>query len=301
MKPNTHFEVVASGYHDEKLNGIVVPLTYKVAQIDIILDSVRFHPDMDSANLRDTSINRTKGEVMFYAFYFRPQGLLSGTDTFCTMYFTTGPNWDSSIYMVLDTFTLPSGQGLVYEDTSGYGLVPYYVLRDTSSCPFGHSIIQLISTKTMNENEILNFRVSAYKGCPTIPTLSAVDLPLHSSFYDSGNGSGVFTFTPDFTQSGTYNVTFIACDTVGCDSETVQITVLCSETKRGDPNGNGQITLQDIIYLINYLFKQGPSPVPEECDGDANNNGKINLSDIVYLINFLFKEGLPPSPPTCCI
>src|SRR4030067_1114985 len=71
LKPNTHFEVVASGYHDEKLNGIVVPLTYKVAQIDIILDSVRFHPDMDSANLRDTSINRTKGEVMFYAFYYR--------------------------------------------------------------------------------------------------------------------------------------------------------------------------------------------------------------------------------------
>lgn len=151
------------------------------------------------------------------------------------------------------------------------------------------------------ENESLIVPVSVYGSCPAIPTLSSLNLPPHSSFSDSGNGSGVFTFTPSYTQSGTYYVTFTACDTVACDSETVQITVNCGTTKRGDPNGNGQITLPDIIYLTNYVFKGGPAPVPEKCDGDANNDNLVSIADIIYLVNYVFKDGPPPSPTTCCL
>jgi|GEM_PF-2906384 len=168
------------------------------------------------------------------------------------------------------------------------------------SCLFGHSIIFPLRAKALTENESLSFRVLTNKGCLQIPVLSALNLPPNSSFYDSGNGSGVFTFTPDFTQSGTYYVTFTACDTVACDSETVQITVLCGETKRGDVNGNGYITLGDVIYLVNYIFKGGPPPVPEKCDADANNDGKVTLADVIYLVNFIFRDATPPLPITCC-
>lgn len=167
------------------------------------------------------------------------------------------------------------------------------------SC-LGHAIIQSLIPASVIESETLNLEVSVNIGCPLVP-ISALTLPPNSSFSDSGNGSGVFTFTPSYTQSGTYNVTFIACDTVACDSETVQITVNCGETKRGDPNGNGQITLPDIIYLTNYVFKGGASPVPEKCDGDANNDGNVTIADIIYLVNYIFKDGPPPSPATCCL
>jgi hypothetical protein len=56
--------------------------------------------------------------------------------------------------------------------------------------------------------------------------LDALNVPAHATFVDSGNGSGSFTFTPDFTQADTYYVSFIATDTLGAaDSEMVEITV----------------------------------------------------------------------------
>jgi hypothetical protein len=61
----------------------------------------------------------------------------------------------------------------------------------------------------------------------------------------------------------------------------------------GDANADGKVTVSDVIFLINYLFKGGPEPIPVET-GDVNCNGGITVSDVVYLINYLFKGGPPP-------
>ncbi|HKZ22703.1 MAG TPA: serine hydrolase [candidate division Zixibacteria bacterium] len=73
------------------------------------------------------------------------------------------------------------------------------------------------------------------------------------------------------------------------------------DAKDGDLNGDTQINLTDIIYLVNYIFKGGPAPVPERCKGDVNNDQKINLTDIIYLVNYIFKGGPAPNPPVCCL
>jgi hypothetical protein len=62
---------------------------------------------------------------------------------------------------------------------------------------------------------------------------------------------------------------------------------------RGDANGDGVISVSDIVYLINYLFINGPAPVPLEA-GDANCDGVVSVSDVVYLINYLFAGGPAP-------
>ena len=62
----------------------------------------------------------------------------------------------------------------------------------------------------------------------------------------------------------------------------------------GDPNGDGSVSLVDVVYLINYVFKGGPAPSPFEA-GDVNCDGKVDTADVVYLINYLFKGG----PPLC--
>ncbi|HEX9912384.1 MAG TPA: dockerin type I repeat-containing protein, partial [candidate division Zixibacteria bacterium] len=62
---------------------------------------------------------------------------------------------------------------------------------------------------------------------------------------------------------------------------------------RGDANRDSKVSLADIVYLINYLFKFGPTPEPNQ-SGDANCDGKVSLGDIVYLINYLFKFGPAP-------
>jgi hypothetical protein len=63
---------------------------------------------------------------------------------------------------------------------------------------------------------------------------------------------------------------------------------------RGDANGDKKVSVSDVVYLINYLFKGGPAPLPAPIVGDSNCDGKVTVSDVVYLINYLFKGGPPP-------
>jgi len=63
--------------------------------------------------------------------------------------------------------------------------------------------------------------------------------------------------------------------------------------KYGDANGDGKLTVSDVVYLINYLFKGGPAPAPL-ASGDANCDGQLKVADVIYLINYLFKGGPVP-------
>ncbi len=63
---------------------------------------------------------------------------------------------------------------------------------------------------------------------------------------------------------------------------------------RGDMVLDGIIDTGDVVYLINYLFKNGWGILPQET-GDANADGNVSISDVIYLINYLFKGG--PEPP----
>lgn len=61
----------------------------------------------------------------------------------------------------------------------------------------------------------------------------------------------------------------------------------------GDANGDLNVSLSDVVYMITYLFKFGAEPDPLYC-GDTNGDGNVSLSDIVYLISYLFKGGAAP-------
>ena len=63
---------------------------------------------------------------------------------------------------------------------------------------------------------------------------------------------------------------------------------------RGDANGNGEIHIEDIVYLINYLFMDGPPP-PTVKSGDANCDEVVDVADVIYLMNYLFGDGPEPS------
>ena len=63
----------------------------------------------------------------------------------------------------------------------------------------------------------------------------------------------------------------------------------------GDANGDETVNIGDAVYLINYIFKNGPAPDPLAA-GDGNCDGTVNVGDAVYLINYIFKGG----PDPCC-
>jgi hypothetical protein len=61
----------------------------------------------------------------------------------------------------------------------------------------------------------------------------------------------------------------------------------------GDADGSQAVDIDDVVYLINYIFAGGPEPVPLEA-GDADCSGGVDIDDAVYLINFIFAGGNDP-------
>jgi hypothetical protein len=70
----------------------------------------------------------------------------------------------------------------------------------------------------------------------------------------------------------------------------------CSGVVCGDPNGDKAIDVGDVVYLANYLYRDGPPPdcEPVHSCADSNLDGAINIGDAVYLVNYLFRGGPPP-------
>ncbi|MGB2803411.1 MAG: right-handed parallel beta-helix repeat-containing protein [Candidatus Zixiibacteriota bacterium] len=64
----------------------------------------------------------------------------------------------------------------------------------------------------------------------------------------------------------------------------------------GDANSDGIVDIGDVVYLINYLYRDGDPPNPIEA-GDCNCDEIVDLGDLVYLINYLYKGGPPPCEP----
>ena len=48
--------------------------------------------------------------------------------------------------------------------------------------------------------------------------------------------------------------------------------------------------ISDLLYLVNYMFKEGPAPAIDAA-ADVNGDDGLDIDDIVYLVNFMFKEG----------
>jgi agmatine deiminase len=90
----------------------------------------------------------------------------------------------------------------------------------------------------------------------------------------------------------TYNPTFH-------DYVTITVSSVAPEAVCGDVTDNGEVDGGDVVYLINYLFKNGTEPlcVPITACADVNLDGEVNAADVVYLINYLYQSGPEPCNP----
>jgi len=65
----------------------------------------------------------------------------------------------------------------------------------------------------------------------------------------------------------------------------------------GDADYSGGVDIDDVVYLIGYIFSGGPQPVVAEA-GDADCSGDTDIDDVVYLIGYIFSGG--PLPCELC-
>ncbi|MEZ5358275.1 MAG: dockerin type I repeat-containing protein [Candidatus Zixiibacteriota bacterium] len=71
------------------------------------------------------------------------------------------------------------------------------------------------------------------------------------------------------------------------------VTGELSEYICGDVDGDGRINVGDEVYLIRFIFKQGPAPQPLAA-ADLNGNGYVEIGDLKYMINYIHIFGPPP-------
>jgi len=62
----------------------------------------------------------------------------------------------------------------------------------------------------------------------------------------------------------------------------------------GDNNYDSEITIADLVYLVDYMFNSGPRPQPELHVGDLTCDLLINIDDLVYMVDYMFLGGPIP-------
>ncbi len=63
---------------------------------------------------------------------------------------------------------------------------------------------------------------------------------------------------------------------------------------RGDANNDGQFSISDAVFMINYIFGGGDPPTPDLMMGDADGSGSLSIGDAVQIINYIFGGGPAP-------
>ncbi len=131
---------------------------------------------------------------------------------------------------------------------------------------------------------------------PGASVVYAMLLSSDSQFLFTRQVTGIIVPTYTMTDSLFWNTGYwwkvVAVDQLGDSAWCSQVfafrTMLC-----GDANADRTINVGDAVYLVNYLFRTGPGPMPIE-SGDANGNCEVNIADAVYMIGYIFRGGPPP-------
>ena len=57
----------------------------------------------------------------------------------------------------------------------------------------------------------------------------------------------------------------------------------------------GDLTIADIVYIVQWMWSGGPDPEPFVDQGDVNCDGEVTAADVVYLVGYILRgSGIPP-------
>ncbi len=155
------------------------------------------------------------------------------------------------------------------------------LVPDTMMVPTGYEY-QIVVTPIDPESD--SIAVEAY---PMLPG---------ATWTTSGDGSYVYAFTADTTQVGTvYEITFVVTDYPSLATDTLVTHPRVVAFLRGDMDSDNLYTVNDLAYFVEYLFRDGPSPIIQDA-ADTDGNGSISINDLAYLIYYMFRNGPQPMP-----
>jgi len=109
------------------------------------------------------------------------------------------------------------------------------------------------------------------------------------------SSSGVISGTPTYASTAMFYIS-LGDDSKATDYQWITMTVIEPPYICGDADGTGAVDIDDVVFLIAYIFSSGPAPSPL-VSGDADCSGGIDIDDVVYLISYIFASGPTPGDP----
>jgi hypothetical protein len=106
-------------------------------------------------------------------------------------------------------------------------------------------VMQFIADRTTYETNQVSFIIFASDPNGTIPAFSAENLPSGAGFFDQGDGSAIFDWTPNIGQAGVYEITYRATDGALTASRKAFITV----NPEWDRDGDGMDDAWELQYF----------------------------------------------------
>lgn len=118
---------------------------------------------------------------------------------------------------------------------------------------------------------------------------------MHTGFANTGCAPMPVTFKPEVTTPNgiIYRATVVDSDYT--DHHPTLAPAVHMPFMRGDGNQDLTVDISDVIYILTYLFIDGPAICLNALD--ANDKAGVDLSDAIYLLTFLFNNGNPPPSP----
>jgi len=105
------------------------------------------------------------------------------------------------------------------------------------------------------------------------------------------DGDSVYGTSPEIKSTDTLSISVSDV----CHADTLDIVIrvfVC-----GDSDSSGFVDVDDIVFILVYLFQGGPAPVPIE-SSNADCRIYTDIDDLVYIIEYLFRGG--PDPCSNC-
>jgi hypothetical protein len=247
----------------------------------------------------------------------------------CQIYDNDGGFWgDNLVLTIANCEIYNNGDGVLLEGMSSELIMDYclyynnagsielgpFVDCEISSSSFANNFddLFLINSNSPNNMAISECIVAHNTGAGLLSIGSQGPFDIScSNFYD--NSGGNYVGIPDQTGiNGNISEDPLFCDTASNDY-TLDYLSPCAPMNNscgvlmgarevgcgiacGDINGDQALGVSDAVYLINYLFINGPAPYPMEI-ADVNCDGNVNLVDVIYIVNYVFRGGADPCDP----